>query len=63
MSTLHKYVPKEMLPEEFGGDAGPMEIYHSTYYNKTHFEVSLFPLYKVKISNYVWYENRVIVWV
>ena len=28
---LHKYIPKEILPEEYGGYAGPIQVFHGKY--------------------------------
>lgn len=34
LNELHKYIPKEMLPDEFGGIAGPIEIFHNAWLKK-----------------------------
>lgn len=31
MESLHKMVPKDVLPEEYGGDAGPSQKYHDEW--------------------------------
>jgi hypothetical protein len=31
LETLYKYVPKEILPEEYGGYAGPLCVIHGEY--------------------------------
>jgi hypothetical protein len=28
LESLYKYVPKEVLPEEYGGYAGPLDVIH-----------------------------------
>lgn len=28
LQSLHKYIPKDILPEEYGGFAGPLESIH-----------------------------------
>lgn len=33
LTSLHQYLPKEVLPEEYGGTAGKLQIYHGTYKN------------------------------
>lgn len=30
MEKLYEYIPKEMLPEEYGGQAGPVQAIHGT---------------------------------
>ncbi|XP_017891001.1 alpha-tocopherol transfer protein-like isoform X2 [Ceratina calcarata] len=34
LKTLHEYVPKEMLPTEYGGDAGPIQAIHESWIKK-----------------------------
>jgi hypothetical protein len=28
LQSLHKYIPKDMLPEEYGGYSGPLDSIH-----------------------------------
>lgn len=30
LKTLYEYIPKEILPAEYGGDAGPIQAIHGT---------------------------------
>ena len=34
MKTLYEYIPKEILPTEYGGDAGPIQAIHDTWLKK-----------------------------
>ncbi|XP_076242610.1 alpha-tocopherol transfer protein-like [Calliopsis andreniformis] len=34
MNTLYDYIPREILPEEYGGDAGPIQAIHETWIKK-----------------------------
>ncbi|XP_028160431.1 alpha-tocopherol transfer protein-like isoform X2 [Ostrinia furnacalis] len=34
LTTLYEHVPKEILPEEYGGDAGPMDVYNKAWQKK-----------------------------
>ncbi|XP_049840183.1 clavesin-2-like isoform X1 [Schistocerca gregaria] len=34
LDTLYNYVPKEMLPAEYGGDAGPIDVIHQAWVKK-----------------------------
>ncbi|XP_043265212.1 alpha-tocopherol transfer protein-like [Colletes gigas] len=34
VKTLYDYVPKEILPTEYGGDAGPIQVIHETWLKK-----------------------------
>ena len=36
VKDLYKYVPQELLPEEYGGKAGPMNDIHSMYFKVLH---------------------------
>jgi hypothetical protein len=33
LESLYKYVPKEVLPEEYGGYAGPLDVIHGELRN------------------------------
>ena len=34
LNTLYEYIPKEILPTEYGGDAGPIQAIHETWIKK-----------------------------
>ncbi|KAL0867916.1 hypothetical protein ABMA27_008594 [Loxostege sticticalis] len=34
MESLQKYIPKDILPEEYGGDAGPVDVYNEAWIKK-----------------------------
>lgn len=34
LESLYKFVPKDMLPEEYGGQAGPIAEINSKNYNE-----------------------------
>lgn len=34
METLYEYIPREILPTEYGGDAGPIQAIHETWIKK-----------------------------
>ncbi|XP_076749007.1 alpha-tocopherol transfer protein-like [Xylocopa sonorina] len=34
IKTLYDYIPREMLPAEYGGDAGPLHVIHDTWLKK-----------------------------
>ncbi|XP_053972501.1 alpha-tocopherol transfer protein-like [Hylaeus volcanicus] len=34
IKTLYKYIPREILPEEYGGDAGPIQAIHDVWVKK-----------------------------
>lgn len=34
LNTLYEYIPREILPAEYGGDAGPLQNIHETWIKK-----------------------------